>query len=223
MATQLHDGAEHDDPDESPDLDDDFDELADGAEREGPLSRRGFGILLVVCAALGLFAAGMLTIEKFALLADPDHRLTCDLNGAVNCRDVMSSDQASAFGFPNPILGLVAWGVVICVGMGLLAGARYRQWFWTGLQVGATLGFVFVHWLMFHTVFVIGALCPYCMLTWAVTAPVFGFTTARNLMVRAAARGREPGFVARNPLPLLIVWYAAVATLVVVFLAVLSQ
>ena len=37
----------------------------------------------------------------------------------------MKSDQASVFGFPNPMLGLVAYGIVICVGMSLLARAAF--------------------------------------------------------------------------------------------------
>ena len=41
----------------------------------------------------------------------------------VSCGSVMKSDQAEAFGFPNPMLGLVAYAVVICVGVSLLAGA----------------------------------------------------------------------------------------------------
>lgn len=36
----------------------------------------------------------------------------------------MKSEQATVFGFPNPMLGLVAYGVVVAIGAGLLAGAR---------------------------------------------------------------------------------------------------
>lgn len=46
----------------------------------------------------------------------------------------MKSVQAAAFGFPNPMLGLATYGAVVCVGAGLLCGARHRGWFWLGLN-----------------------------------------------------------------------------------------
>ncbi|PRC62285.1 hypothetical protein C6A85_03910, partial [Mycobacterium sp. ITM-2017-0098] len=30
----------------------------------------------------------------------------------------------------------------------------------------------FVHWLIFQSLYRIGALCPYCMVVWAVTIPL---------------------------------------------------
>jgi len=40
---------------------------------------------------------------------------------------------------------------------------------------------VFVHWLMFASLYRIEALCPYCMVVWAVTIPLFTAVTLRNL------------------------------------------
>ena len=34
----------------------------------------------------------------------------CSLNPVVSCGNIMKSEQAAAFGFPNPMLGLVAYG-----------------------------------------------------------------------------------------------------------------
>ena len=31
---------------------------------------------------------------------------------------------------------------------------------------------VFIHWLIFQSLYRIGALCPYCMVVWAVTIPL---------------------------------------------------
>ncbi|MGW4236634.1 vitamin K epoxide reductase family protein, partial [Streptomyces sp. NPDC004749] len=81
---------------------------------------RALALLLVVTGAAGLLAAWVITIDKFKLLVDPGFTPGCSLNPVVSCGSVMESDQASVFGFPNPMLGLVAYGVVVCVGMGLL-------------------------------------------------------------------------------------------------------
>jgi uncharacterized membrane protein len=62
-----------------------------------------------------------------------------------------------------------------------LPARGFRRWFWLGLQAGATLGVVFVHWLIFQSLYRIGALCPYCMVVWAVTVPIFWYVTLHNL------------------------------------------
>jgi hypothetical protein len=36
-------------------------------------------------------------------------------------------------------------------------------------MAGILVGAVFVHWLIFQSLYRIGALCPYCMVVWAMT------------------------------------------------------
>ncbi|MFF9075463.1 vitamin K epoxide reductase family protein [Streptomyces sp. NPDC014735] len=148
-------------------------------ERVG--ARPGFGWLLVVTAALGLLGSFVITIDKFELLADPGFVPACSLSPVVSCTDVMRSEQASVFGFPNPLLGLIGFGVVMGVGAGLLAGARYRRWYWLGLNLGTFLGAVFCMWLMTQALYDIGALCLWCMLVWVATVFMFWHTTVHNL------------------------------------------
>ena len=38
-----------------------------------------------------------------------------------------------------------------------------------------------VTWLQYQTIFHINALCPWCMVTWAMMIPTFWAVTARNL------------------------------------------
>ena len=51
----------------------------------------------------------------------------------------MKSDQASVFGFPNPMLGLVAYAIVICVGMSLLGRCPLPALVLADLQRGHAL------------------------------------------------------------------------------------
>lgn len=148
-------------------------------ERVG--ARPGFGWLLVVTAALGLLGSFVITIDKFELLADLGFVPACSLSPVLSCTDVMRSEQASVFGFPNPLLGLIGFGVVAGVGAGLLAGARYRRWYWLGLNLGTFLGAVFCMWLMTQALYDIGALCLWCMLVWVATVFMFWHTTVHNL------------------------------------------
>lgn len=138
-------------------------------------------ILFIVAGIAGLYGSFSLTIERFALITNPNTPLTCDINPFVSCGPVIQSWQGSLLGFPNPLLGLMAFVAPIAVGVGMLAGARFARWFWGLYDLGLLGAIVFIHWLMVQTVFVIGTLCPYCMLIWVVTIPLFWFGTVYNL------------------------------------------
>lgn len=153
---------------------------------------RRYAIGLVVGGLIGLLAAATLLVEKVALLEDPDRILTCDINPIISCGSVMTTDQAEAFGFPNPLIGIVGFTVVATLGIVLLAGAHLPRWVLRGLGLGTTFGVGFVHWLMFQSLYRIGALCPYCMAVWAVTIPLF-VATAAMLVRTGAVRIRPPG------------------------------
>ncbi|MEU6711440.1 vitamin K epoxide reductase family protein [Nonomuraea sp. NPDC046802] len=140
--------------------------------------------LLLIGGGVGLIAAFVLTIEKIALLEDPAYVPSCSINPVLSCGSIMRTPQAEIFGFPNPLLGIAGFAIVTMVGAALLAGARFRPWFWLGLQAGATAGVVLVHWLIVQSLYTIGALCPYCMIVWAVTVPIFWYVTLRNLVAR---------------------------------------
>ncbi|MER5786808.1 vitamin K epoxide reductase family protein [Streptomyces sp. NPDC001980] len=139
---------------------------------------RGFALLTVVAGAAGLLASWVITLDKFKLLENPRFVPGCSLNPVVSCGSVMKSAQASAFGFPNPMLGLVAYGVVICVGTSLLAGARFPAWYWLTFDAGCAFGIGFVSWLQFESLYRIGALCLWCCLAWVATIVLFWYVTS---------------------------------------------
>jgi uncharacterized membrane protein len=111
-------------------------------------SDRRFGAGLVVGGALGLLAAFVLAVEKYRLLTDAGYVPTCSINPVLSCGSVMDSPQAEAFGFPNPLLGLIGFTAVLVAGVVLAGGARLPPWFWAGLQAGVSAGVLFVHWLI---------------------------------------------------------------------------
>ena len=121
--------------------------------------------------------------------------------------------QAEAFGFPNPLLGIAAFAIVVTAGAALLAGLRPPPWFHLGMQAGATFGVVFIHWLIAASLYDIHALCPYCMAVWAVTIPIFWYTTLDTL--RRTDRTRHLGSVLyRFHAVGLAAWYVVIGSLV---------
>ncbi|MCM3504749.1 MULTISPECIES: vitamin K epoxide reductase family protein [unclassified Curtobacterium] len=143
-------------------------------------------VFLIVTGAVGLFAAFNLVLDEFAKYENPSKALSCDVSPFVNCSQVMTSWQGSLFGFPNPLLGVMGFVAPIAVGVMLLAGMRNgHRWFWVLFNAGVFLAWVFVTWLFTQTVWVIGYLCPWCLLVWTVTIPMFWIFTTWN-----AAQGR---------------------------------
>ena len=130
-------------------------------------------IWLIIAGAIGWWAAFSLTMERLSLLADPDAILGCDISPLVQCGKNLESWQGSVFGFPNPILGLTGWMAPIVVAVAILSGARFARWFWWLFALGVTFAFAFVIWLISQSIFVLGTLCPWCMVTWVVTIPTF--------------------------------------------------
>ena len=90
----------------------------------------------------------------------------------------MITPQASVFGFPNSLIGIVAFTVVLVTGVLAIAKVDLPRWYWVGLAIGTLLGTVFVHWLAWQSLYSIGALCPYCMVVWAVTIPLLVVATS---------------------------------------------
>ncbi|WP_018348265.1 vitamin K epoxide reductase family protein [Longispora albida] len=143
------------------------------------MSKR-LGWLLAAGGGLGTASAAALTIEKFHVLANPGYVPSCSINPIVSCGSVMTSAQAEVFGFPNPVIGLAAFPVVLTLGVLLIAKVPLPRWVMLGLNAGAALGVLFVHWLIFQSLYRIGALCPYCMVVWVVTITMFWYLTLHN-------------------------------------------
>lgn len=175
--------------------------------------------LLIIGSIIGLVCAFIISLDKLKLLENPNYRPSCDLNPIISCGSIMSSKQGSVFGFPNPWIGLFAFGVLITIGMALLAGAKFKRWFWLGLEVGTIFGIGFVHWLFFESVYRIHALCPYCMVVWVITITTFWYVTLYNLETGVIRPPKGWGqtitvFARKHHLDILVFWLLVILVLI---------
>ncbi|WP_371812766.1 vitamin K epoxide reductase family protein [Saccharopolyspora sp. ASAGF58] len=176
---------------------------------------RGLGWLYVVGGVIGFAGSFALTLEKLQKLANPGYVPTCSINPIISCGSVMDSAQAAVFGFPNPLIGVASFPVVVAAGVVVLAGFRPPRWFWLGMQLGATLAVAFIHWLVVQSLYEIGALCPYCMIVWIVTIPLFWYTTLHNLEAGNFGGGKSLGAALRRfHSVVLAVWYLVIVVLI---------
>lgn len=145
-----------------------------------------FPFALIVAGIVGWLASFGLTLERIKVAGDPSAVTACDISPFISCKSVMLSEQAALFGFPNPLIGIAAFFAPVVVGFAILAGAKFKPWFWQLFLAGHVLAMAFVFWLFSQSVYVIGSLCIYCMVAWAATIPLFwaslGFTAKEGML-----------------------------------------
>ena len=147
--------------------------------------------IFVVAGIIGIAASIELIIQKIAVLKNPDFVPNCDINPVLSCGSVINTEQASLFGFPNPVLGVIGFTIVIMFGALLFTRVELPRTMWLGLNLGALLGMFFVVWLVSQSLYVIGALCPWCMVVWAITIPIFWQVTTDNLASKRLTLGKS--------------------------------
>lgn len=132
--------------------------------------------ILTIGGGVGVLASLGLSIEEFIHLKDPSAQLGCDINPIIGCGSILDTWQGHAlFGIPNQFLGAIAFTVIATVGVGILAGAKYKKWFWQLVHLSLFAGVIFVHWFIFQSLFVLKHLCPFCMATWVTTIVTFWY------------------------------------------------
>lgn len=178
------------------------------------------GVWLIIAGAVGFFAAFALTLEKFAALAaevaGTAHQASCDFNLVVTCTQNLNSPEGSLFGFPNPLIGIACWPVVVVVGVALLAGVRFPRWFWLTFNLGVVGALALVVFLIDVSIFRLGTLCIYCMITWLVTIPTFFAVTLRNASAYLRGGGQRFAAAAYG-------WVPVIALICFVAIAVIAQ
>lgn len=132
-----------------------------------------FAVLTIVLGAIGWFGSFELINEYVKTLRQPGYVPNCAVSALVTCGPNMGSWQGSVFGFSNTLLGVAGFVAPIAVGVAILAYARFAPWFWVLYQVGLLGGFILVCWLQYHSIFMIGTLCPWCMVVWTAMIPLW--------------------------------------------------
>ena len=137
---------------------------------------------MLASSILGLVASLVLSIDAVKLAEDPYADLSCNISEKISCATVGLTWQANLLGFPNAFLGLIAEPVVITIAVAALGGVRFPRWFMIAAQVVYSIGLAFAYWLFYEAYFVIGALCPWCLLITVTTTLVFASMTRVNIL-----------------------------------------
>jgi len=136
--------------------------------------------LVGVLSAAGLAVAGYLAVTKLM----GGGALFCQ--GVGGCEVVQQSRYATFLGLPT-----AAWGALVYAAIGTLALVGLAPWRWLGAFLLAAAAVSFSGYLTYLELFVIGAVCWYCVVSAATAMAVLGV-----LLGRRPASGRAPARVA---------------------------
>ena len=178
--------------------------------------RRRTGLVLLLGGLIGWIASLQLQVGKEFLLANPGGSLSCDVNPFISCGNVMMTWQSSALGIPNMAIGLAGFAIMGAIGSLMVSGAQLPAWFRWARLGGMTFAFGYIHFLAISTIFVIGALCPWCLVIWTVTAPMFFATLARTVENGDLHLPGPLANLLRRWVVLTLAWYLLVIIVIVV-------
>jgi uncharacterized membrane protein len=134
------------------------------------LSDRALRIAAALVALAGLAVAGYLTWSHYA-----DTSVVCVVGGS--CEKVQSSEYAEIAGVPVALLGVLSYAALLALIAWDAPMARL------GAATLALVGLLFGAYLLFVQLFVIDALCTWCVVNDAVIAPALAVLTALRLRI----------------------------------------
>jgi uncharacterized membrane protein len=183
-----------------------------------PMLAPAMPYILAIGGLIGIICSFILSNDTIESLKNPNFAPSCNINPVLSCGTVMHSAQGATFGFPNPWIGLIGFTAMLTVGIGMLAGAKFKRWFWIAFEIGLGGGVVFAYWLLYQSVYHIQALCPFCLTVDVVMTTVFWYLSLYIIREQHLAPHRKFigifDFARRYHLEILISWFLIIAALV---------
>jgi len=132
------------------------------------LSDRALRLAGAVVALAGIAVAGYLAWAHYA-----DSAVVCVAGGS--CEKVQESEYAAIAGVPVAVLGLAAYGAILALIAWDTPVARLAA------AATAVVGLLFSAYLLVLQLFVIDAICVWCLANDVLIAPALAVTTALRL------------------------------------------
>ncbi|MCI1935543.1 MAG: vitamin K epoxide reductase family protein [Bifidobacteriaceae bacterium] len=124
--------------------------------------------LMLVASLVALYVSFMLSAETLQLARHPNQSLSCDVNAVVSCSTVAESWQAefikfAGLSFPNAFFGIAAEAVFVTIAVIGMVRIVVPRWFALATWFGGLAALAYAYWLFSQSLFIINALCPWCL------------------------------------------------------------
>ena len=182
-------------------------------------------LIMLLASVAALAVSFVLSAETLELARHPDQTLSCDVNAVLSCSTVAQSWQAEIvrFGglsYPNAFFGIAAESVFVTIAVLGLARVDVPKWFGACTWFGGLAALCYSYWLTSQSLFVIEALCPWCLALMFATTIQFMALSHATVTVRSlpSPRARRLLDYYRLNYDLMVdaVWIMALVALIVV-------
>lgn len=174
--------------------------------------------ILIVGGVIGIICSLVLISDQIKIWENPGFTPACNLNPIVSCGTVMNSKEGEVLGIPASFLGLMVFPAIVTVGVAMIAGAKFKSWFWQLVELGMLGSVAFALWLFWLSMYRVQALCPFCLtvdvamytMAWYVTLYV---VREQHIQIPRRLIG-VADFARVHHLEILIVWFLALVALI---------
>ena len=141
-------------------------------------------LIMLLSSLAALIVSFALSAETLQLARHPHQQLSCDISSAVSCSTVAQSWQAefihfAGMSFPNAFFGIAAESVFVTVAVLGISRIAVPRWFALCTWLGGLAALLYAYWLFTQSMYVINALCPWCLgLMFATTVQFMSLTHA---------------------------------------------
>ena len=154
-------------------------------------------LVMLVASAVALYVSFVLSAETLELARHPNQQLSCDVNAVLSCSTVAESWQSEIvkFGglsYPNAFFGIAAESVFVTIAVIGLARVAVPRWFAACTWFGGLAALAYSYWLSSQSLFVINALCPWCLVLMFATTIQFMALSHATAVVQELP-GRKDG------------------------------
>ncbi len=136
----------------------------------------------IILALAGFLDATYLTVEHFTNAIPP-----CSVGG---CEQVLTSPYASMLGVPVALIGLIFYAAILLLCMAYSTTRDIRLFHIVAYF--SVIGFVGSIWFVFAQIVLIHAICPYCLVSEALSTGLF-FLGAKVLQLKSEQPGNGGG------------------------------
>lgn len=176
--------------------------------------RGGTATVWIVTGVIAWCVSFVLYLEYIGQLTGKGLPLSCSISPFITCGPNLLSPAGNLLGFTNAIIGMVMFVGPVLAGIGALAvRGGMRAWYWRTYSVFVLGGFALVHFFAYRSIFEFGSLCPWCMIIWLMTIPLFwsvaGWTLGAG--VWGGALRRTGAFIASWAVLIVVLDYILIA------------
>jgi uncharacterized membrane protein len=148
---------------------------------------------MLLASAVALLASLVLSADTLYAARHPAAHLGCDINNVISCSTVAQSWQAEIVHLgrltvPNAFIGMAAESVFVTVAVVGLCNPRMPRWFPIATWWGDFAALLYSYWLTTQSLFVINALCPWCITLMFSTTIQFMSLTHATVTVQGIPR-----------------------------------